>query len=73
MIMNRTLIACLLATLVVSFDSALSAPLGTIFTYQGRLNDGTNPANGNYELRLTLFDSQNSGALIAGPKTNLNI
>ena len=25
---------------------------GTAFTYQGRLNDGANPANGNYDLRF---------------------
>lgn len=29
---------------------------GTAFTYQGRLNDGTNPAHGVYDLRFKLFE-----------------
>ena len=44
---------------------------GTAFTYQGRLNDGGNPANGNYDLRFTIYDSTNiPGVVIAGPLTN---
>lgn len=44
---------------------------GTAFTYQGRLNDGANPANGNYDLRFTIYDSTNNpGTIIAGPLTN---
>jgi formylglycine-generating enzyme required for sulfatase activity len=42
----------------------------TAFTYQGRLNDGTNPANGSYDLRFTLFPSSGLGSSIAGPLTN---
>ena len=30
---------------------------GTAFTYQGRLNVGTNGANGVYDLRFALFDA----------------
>ncbi len=30
---------------------------GTAFTYQGRLNDGANPANGSYDLRFYLRDA----------------
>jgi formylglycine-generating enzyme len=49
-----------------------SAPAqGTAFTYQGRLNDGANPANGVYDLKFTIYDSTNSpGTVIAGPVTN---
>ena len=44
---------------------------GTAFTYQGRLNDGANPATGTYDLRFTLFDSTNlPGVVVAGPFTN---
>src|SRR6185503_5721664 len=44
---------------------------GTAFTYQGRLNDGANPASGNYDLRFTIYDSTNNpGVVIAGPLTN---
>jgi hypothetical protein len=34
---------------------------GTAFTYQGRLNDGTNPANGSYDLRFYLRDAVTAG------------
>ena len=44
---------------------------GTAFTYQGRLNDGANPATGVYDLRFTIYDSTNNpGVVIAGPLTN---
>ena len=48
-----------------------AAPMGTAFTYQGRLSDGGIPAAGSYDLRFTIYDSTNSpGAIIAGPLTN---
>jgi len=44
---------------------------GTAFTYQGRLNDGANPAAGVYDLRFAIYDSTNlPGVVIAGPLTN---
>jgi hypothetical protein len=47
-----------------------AAPLGTAFTYQGRLNDGANPASGNYDLRFALYDGVTNGSAMAGPLTN---
>ncbi len=44
---------------------------GTMFTYQGRLGDGANPASGSYDLTFTLYDTnQPVNNLIAGPLTN---
>ena len=43
---------------------------GTAFTYQGRLNDNGQPANGDYELRFTVFDAASSGSAAGGPLTN---
>jgi hypothetical protein len=43
---------------------------GTAFTYQGRLNDGANPANGSYDLRFALFDALTIGNQLASPITN---
>src|SRR5208337_2519943 len=43
---------------------------GTAFTYQGRLNDGGNAAQGTYDLQFTLTDSLIDGNLVAGPMTN---
>jgi hypothetical protein len=50
------------------FDLAFAQ--GTAFTYQGRLNAGSNPAGGIYDLRFTIYDSAGAGTLIAGPLTN---
>jgi hypothetical protein len=33
----------------------------TAFTYQGRLNDGGNPANGSYDFQFVLYDSSTNG------------
>jgi hypothetical protein len=42
-----------------------AVPLGTVFTYQGRLMDGGSPANGMYDFVFTLHDD--SGAVVGGP------
>jgi trimeric autotransporter adhesin len=42
-----------LVTSILLTPSRLPAQ-GTAFTYQGRLNDGANPANGNYDFRFRL-------------------
>src|SRR5467141_3351959 len=41
----------------------------TAFTYQGRLTDGGNPANGNYDLQFALFDSAAGGSQIGATQT----
>jgi hypothetical protein len=43
---------------------------GTAFTYQGRLNDGGNPANGTYDLRFALYNDANAGAQQGNLLTN---
>jgi hypothetical protein len=44
---------------------------GTAFTYQGQLWNGTNPANGNYDISFTVFDAAANGNIIGGPITNM--
>jgi hypothetical protein len=52
----------ILQTLVLVWTSTLfAAPLGSSFTYQGRLDAGGNPANGLYEMQFTLFDALTNG------------
>ena len=41
-------------------------PLGTAFTYQGRLVDGGSPATGSYDFQLVLFDAPVGGSQV-GP------
>src|SRR5262245_52147826 len=53
-----------------TFNPQSAHAQGTTFTYQGRLNDGASPANGNYDLKFTLFGASSSGSALAGPITN---
>src|SRR4029450_65470 len=66
---TRTL-AARLTTVVAAFLLACAAahaqPIGTPFTYQGRLTDGGNPANGPYDLQFVLMDAAAGGAQV-GP------
>src|SRR5450755_966192 len=57
----KTKIQSLLIMLALLASLRQTTAQGTAFTYQGRLNDGANPANGSYDLTFALF-SVNSGA-----------
>ncbi len=64
----------LLLALLAQSALVNSAPAqGTAFTYQGRLNSGGAPANGNYDLAFTLFATNAAGSAIAAPVTNLAV
>jgi trimeric autotransporter adhesin len=65
---TQNLLAALVPLLALEAPSMFAQ--GTAFTYQGRLNDTGQPANGVYDLQLTIFDANTSGNLIAGPATN---
>lgn len=55
----------LLAAALLALTATVRAdPLGTVFTYQGRLLEGGAPANGSYDLSLLLFDAATNGAQI---------
>jgi len=43
---------------------ALDAPVGTAFTYQGRLEDSGSPANGSYDFEFKLFDDLSAGSQV---------
>jgi hypothetical protein len=59
----------LAAVLVGSATAGLAVPVGSAFTYQGRLVDAGSPANGPYDLRFTLFDAATGGAPLGTPVT----
>jgi len=46
---------CTFAVLVLLACGVSAFREGTAFTYQGRLIDNGNPANGSYSLRFSLF------------------
>lgn len=60
----------------VLFFATLVSPLtttqaqGTAFTYQGRLIDGGNPANGSYDISFAAYDATTAGNLIGAIVTN---
>ena len=51
----------------------VAAPLGTAFTYQGRLTDGGNPADGAYDFRFSLYDSSTGSTQIGSMVTKSGI
>ncbi len=64
----RTLLA--LVSVFILNPPLFAAPLGTAFTYQGRLNAATGPANGSYDLKFTLNDAATGPAQIGSALTN---
>src|SRR5215471_15289745 len=50
--------------LMLGLASSASAQT-TAFTYQGKLTDAGNPANGTYDLQFRLFDALTSGNQVA--------
>ena len=59
-----------LVSLVIICLSLLTVPAQqTAFTYQGKLNDGSVPANGRYDLQFALFDSPIDGAQVGATQT----
>jgi hypothetical protein len=47
--------ATLLLLSTLNYQLSTTFAQGTAFTYQGRLNEGANPANGIYDLRFTIW------------------
>jgi hypothetical protein len=43
------------------------APMGSAFTYQGRLADAGGPATGSFDFRFTLFDAATVGGAVGAP------
>lgn len=43
---------------------------GTAFTYQGKLTEGGQPANGIHDFRFAVYDAASGGSAVAGPITN---
>lgn len=60
-------ILCMLLSAPVALFAG--TPMGTAFTYQGRLTDSGGPANGQYDLEFTLYEDQAGASAVAGPVT----
>lgn len=61
--------------LFIAFLTTISSAQTTGFNFQGRLNDGSNPANGRYDLQFLLYDAlvggNQVGAIVSKPNTVL--
>ena len=55
-----SLARCIALSLLFAADGAHAAP----WTYRGMLNDGDTPANGRYEIRLSVLDAAGAKALV---------
>jgi hypothetical protein len=66
---TSTLPPLLILFAVLQGNQLAAAPLGTVFSYHGRLNDGVNPANGQYDLQFTLYNASSGGAPVAAMLT----
>ena len=47
-------------------ENEILSPVGTAFSYQGRLVDNGSPANGPYDFQFTLFDASIGGTQVGG-------
>jgi len=61
------------ATLIVLVCINSSSAQTTAFTYQGKLTESGNPANGNYDFEFRLFDSLSAGAQQGPTVQRLNV
>jgi hypothetical protein len=65
---NLLLVAGIFCTITTSLFAQ-----GTAFTYQGRLNDGANPANGTYDLTFALFNVVSGAGQVGNTLTNSTV
>src|SRR5437870_1199663 len=63
-------IQILLLTLLLVLGMRQGRAQGTAFTYQGRLSDSGQPANGSYDLTFSLFGTSSGGSQVGATLTN---
>jgi hypothetical protein len=66
----KTKLTYLLLLLALPVEVIQAGAQGTAFTYQGRLNAGSSPATGLFDLTFKLFSVASGGSVVAGPLTN---
>jgi hypothetical protein len=66
-------IITLLTLFALGSTLANAAPLGTAFSYQGHLDDGSIPAQGIYDFRFAVYDAADSGAQSGNAITNSGV
>ena len=59
-----------LALLALQAEFSSGFAQGTAFTYQGHLDNGTNPITGLYSFKFDTWSASSGGGVIGGPVTN---
>ncbi len=67
------LVRSIVAVAILAAAGAAHAQIGTAFTYQGRLTDTGQPANGAYDLQLSLYDSASALVPVVNPVNLENV
>lgn len=71
--MGRLVLLSLGMSLALPAAVLAQTPLGTAFTYQGRLVSGGFPSTGSYDLQFALYATAAGGLPVAGPVTLTNV
>jgi len=58
--------------MVCQSEASKAAPMGTTFTYQGRLMDADEPADGFYDFEFSLYSDPNLSSSQVGPTVDIN-
>ncbi|MCU0785946.1 MAG: hypothetical protein MUF81_18250, partial [Verrucomicrobia bacterium] len=66
----KTKLLNLIVALAFGAEIVTAAPLGSTFTYQGKLVATGQPANGSYDLKFTLYDDGSVGNVVGASLTN---
>ena len=61
--------AVVLLFITLGFPLSTVFAQGTLFTYQGQLQNNGGPASGTYNLTFSLFNTSSGGSAVAGPVT----
>src|SRR5688572_16099801 len=62
---NNTKFAPVLLAAMIFVTGIVGSGQTNVFTYQGNLKDGANPANGNYDFDVKVFDAASGGNQVA--------
>ncbi|HET6545134.1 MAG TPA: hypothetical protein VFG55_00125, partial [Rhodanobacteraceae bacterium] len=65
--MSTSMRCTVLAAALFAALGAATAARADSFTYHGSLQDGAQPAEGSYDLELTLYSAAIGGSVVAGP------
>jgi hypothetical protein len=68
--LNCTVTPILLFLAAIGAGGLSAAPLGTAFSYQGKLAEGGVPAHGLYEMRFAVYDAPANGNAVGNVVTN---